>query len=306
MRDIEGGNHSYLYLSSEGDHAQDPIAATEWDRYKHEWSFNRTVDRSRPSGLRPRSRHLHARSLRRRRSCHHHGAREGRVDSEVSSGCSTLGRGVGVISRSEGAMKRPLVASALSLSTVLLTACARGEPVSPASTSLRKIAPTTTSTEPATPSTPSTSNAPSASISAKGAALENIPEAACPKTKEGATAFAKFYFTQLSIGYQRADPSSLDGLFTSTCGTCKNMQNGMREFARLGQHYDAPSIVIDSSDVVVLSESQTRVSLKAHQPVVRLVKNSGEVIRKTKPQEGTFVALLSFDGHWQIHALGTI
>jgi hypothetical protein len=130
--------------------------------------------------------------------------------------------------------------------------------------------------------------------------LAKIPKAARANTREGAQAFAEFFFDQIVLSFVKADPTLLDGLYTESCKTCAAFRNTAAGFKEKGTHQAKPSFLVERVAIRrYLEEEQVKmIEVRGKQVVVDIVDSDGKQVGKTKPGEVTFILSLEWRERW--------
>lgn len=161
------------------------------------------------------------------------------------------------------------------------------------------------SSDPAPPSTlPSLSAAPSTSPSAAA-----VPSEAAAATPEGAAEFARFFYAQVTRGFQTQDSSLVSALSLPTCKTCSN-------YVRSIDSVRADKLTVEGGDFQLYlavapgqgQPSEARVDVGWDFTAVKYLNEAGEVV-----EEGPAVSrveeqldLVRIDGEWRVEAITRI
>jgi hypothetical protein len=210
--------------------------------------------------------------------------------------------------------RRAVAAAALAALLLLTTACNSGgsPPGSPPATdSPSESAISTSTATPTSTPTPTPSYKPAdASGKAQNVPVPVLPEAAKAETKEGAIAFASYWFSLLSYGYETGDLKPLDSVTSRTCGPCitaKKVVNAWHEGGRwlIGGQISTPAIETTFS---IGSDDSYKVVVQAHQIPLTYVRADGTVA-KTDPQgddTGNLLFISYRDSAWHLNDVGNI
>ncbi|NUO34407.1 MAG: hypothetical protein HOQ27_04975 [Dermatophilaceae bacterium] len=193
----------------------------------------------------------------------------------------------------------PYAVACVALAT--LGACTGSDPgpaiTAPPATS--SATPSTTTSPPAT-----TKPTPTATVDP---VIAKIPAAARPKTETAAQTFSRFFFDSLNRSAVRADPSILEGLFTSSCKTCVAMQNSISELRKRGRHHAGPTIRIVNVSTSSFVEEKRVILVDVDQSAVDVLDADGKKVDRTLAAKGTFAASLEFSkGRWIVSRLQTV
>lgn len=198
------------------------------------------------------------------------------------------------------AARRPVAFAGVLLSlAVTVSACASDPPATtappsatvPSSTSSAP-APTTTTSAP-----PTTTQAPVDPVVAK------VPKAARANTQEGAEAFAKYFMEQVGIGYFKADPTVLDGLYVRACKTCVGFYEGIVSMRAEKRHHEKVSLIVGNARAYrfVQEDPKKIIGVPIEQKAVDIVDPKGVRVDSLEADEVWFVLTLKWAGHWVVH-----
>lgn len=189
---------------------------------------------------------------------------------------------------------RTLLAYAVApVALAALGACTGSDPgpavTTPPSTSAvtSSPAPTTTTTS-ATPS-------PTATVDP---IIAKIPAAARPETPDAAVAFAEYFMRQVNVGFTKATPDALDGLFGQSCKACREFEAGAQELARQGLRHKGTSLETTGANVNEYTSKMRSVAVSVTQNSVPVIDTAGKTVRRTKAGSGALLATLAYKGHW--------
>lgn len=215
-------------------------------------------------------------------------------------------------SRTPIASSRLAAAALVTAFALMGTACTGGQAppsAAPGNQSASASATVTPSTAP-TP-TPSASYKPAdAKGRAQNVPVPVLPEAAKTKTKEGAIAFAKHWFSLLSYGYETGNLQPLNSVTSTNCEPCakaKKVISAWNTDGRwlVGGMLTTPSV---STQFEQGPDRTYQVAVQARQTALTYVRKDGSVARSDPPPEDTGNLLfVSFDkGAWKLVNIGRI
>ncbi|MEY9775438.1 hypothetical protein ABH915_001046 [Arthrobacter sp. MW3 TE3886] len=205
---------------------------------------------------------------------------------------------------------RACAVALLSISLMSVTACSGGSTPPPGS-------PPTASQNPAGSPTPSATPTPTASYKpadatgkARNVPVPELPEAAKAETKEGAMAFASYWFSLLSYGYESGDLKILGTVTSSACEPCEKAKDVIQAWHSegrwlVGGKISTPSI---STEFTKSAEATYQVVVQAHQTPLTYVRADGSIARRDPQPDDTgnllFVAFKN--GAWSLVDVGRI
>lgn len=150
-------------------------------------------------------------------------------------------------------------------------------------------------------SSPSQSPSPSPSVTESG---PQVPAAAREKTDAGAEAFITYYIEQSARAWMVPDGSVLDGLSTSSCITCRNLQQKARDLERDKQKYKSTPIRVDKTKIFSSTSSRVVVDLQLTEMPVDLVDAKGTVVEHYPRNKITRAAALVWqEGRWRVDGI---
>lgn len=134
--------------------------------------------------------------------------------------------------------------------------------------------------EPAPPTgTKSASAKPTPSSSGTAAGAPGVPEAARQHTKAGAKAFARYYMGLLNETGLHPKVGILEPLALSTCKSCKNHQNSVRELVAEKQHFTKRQMSVKSVAIAGDTQAATNVEVHGYEPKVDIVGADGGFVK---------------------------
>lgn len=202
-------------------------------------------------------------------------------------------------------------AGAIMLAAVLLaTGCADTNPGGGESPTAGTGSPAASPTVTATP-TPTASYKPAdASGRAENVPVPVLPEVAKAETKEGAMAFAAYWFSLLSYGYETGDLSALDSVTSAGCSPCDKARAVIDAWNSEGRWIVGGKITTPSitTEYIVGPELTYQVVVQAHQTPLTYMRADGSAARSDpQPDDTGNLLIISFnDGAWRLVDVGRI
>lgn len=190
------------------------------------------------------------------------------------------------------------------------TACSGGGAEPAASATSGTQSPSTAPTPSATP-TPTPSYKPAdASGRAQNVPVPVLPEVAKTETKEGALAFASYWFSLLSYGYETGDLASFDAVTSPGCEPCDKAKSVITSWYSegrwlVGGKITTPSV---SSEFIRDADATYQVVVQSHQTPLTYMRPDATVAR-SDPQpddKGNLLFLRYSDGIWSLVNVGKI
>jgi hypothetical protein len=206
--------------------------------------------------------------------------------------------------------RRAVAAVAVAASLLLITACNDGGSSPGAPPATESPSASTTSTPSATP-TPTASYKPAdASGKAQNVPVPVLPEAAKAETKEGAVAFASYWFSLLSYGYETGELAPLEAVTSAGCEPCakaKSVISAWHSEGRwlVGGKITTPSV---SSKFIQGADATYQVVVQAQQTPLTYMRQDASVARSDpRPDDTGNLLFVSFDGDsWTLVNVGRI
>lgn len=161
---------------------------------------------------------------------------------------------------------RPGAVAILVAAAVMLAGCAGGAPADPGTAS--PTATEATSPSPSATPTPTTSavyKPADASGPAQNVPVPVLPEVAKTETKEGAEAFAKYWFSVLSYSYETGNTESLSAVSGPDCTFCQGLVDNIEEAWAEGKWISGGQIEIPAATAKLLEGEPTYVTLQVLQ-----------------------------------------
>ena len=206
--------------------------------------------------------------------------------------------------------RRRIVAAAVALALLPVTACSGGGTTPGATAAPESSGPTASPTPTATP-TPTASYKPAdASGKAQNVPVPVLPEAAKAETKEGAIAFAKHWFDLLSYGYETGELAQFEAVTSPRCEPCEKAKSVIRSWHTegrwlIGGKITTPSV---SSEFVRDMDATYQVVVQAQQTPLTYVRQDASVARSDpQPDDTGNLLFVTFSGGvWTVANVGRI
>ncbi|WP_461190335.1 DUF6318 family protein [Arthrobacter sp. Z4-13] len=193
----------------------------------------------------------------------------------------------------------------------MLAGCAGEAPAdpgtpSPAATELASSSPTATPT-----ATPRAVYKPAdASGPAQNVPVPVLPEVAKTETKEGAEAFAKYWFSVLSYAYETGDLVLLESVEPPSCAACQKVKKVIRDWHSEGRWLVGGKLTTPVADTTFMKdqEGKYKVAVQVHQEPLSYMRSDGSTARTDpqQPDQGNLLILTHESGGWTVVELGSI
>lgn len=198
--------------------------------------------------------------------------------------------------------------AAVAASVLLLTGCNSGGDPGGTSSAL----PSQAASPSATPTpTPTAAYVPaSASGPAQNVPVPVLPEVAKTETKEGAIAFARYWFEVLSYSYETGELSLHESLTPKTCAPCQKSAEAIRAWHSEGRWLVGGQISTPAVDTTFSRDEagKYKVSVQVHQIPLAYVRADGTVAH-TDPQRadrGNLLIISYSSDSWRLDEVGSI
>ncbi|UKA72096.1 DUF6318 family protein [Arthrobacter sp. FW306-06-A] len=168
--------------------------------------------------------------------------------------------------------------------------------------------PTATATPTPTP-TPSAVYKPAdASGPAQNVPVPVLPEVAKTETKEGAEAFVRFWYENLSFGYETGDTTHLEKISAPGCVFCNGLRDGIAEAWANGRWIAGGKI--DTPVITVMMEpgSEPHAVVQVIQSQIEIRTPDGALLQKPTPatNTGSRAGITFGSSGWTMTDLGLI
>jgi hypothetical protein len=166
----------------------------------------------------------------------------------------------------------------------------------------------------ATPSPTPTPSAPYKPADAKGKAqnvpVPVLPEAAKAETKEGAIAFARYWFDLLSYGYETGDLTALEAVISPSCEPCTNAKKVIDAWHSEGRWLVGGKVaaIATSTTFSKGADSTYQVAVQARQTALTYMRQDGSVARSDpQPDDTRNLLFVAYEnGSWRLSNIGKI
>ncbi|WP_397427593.1 DUF6318 family protein [Pseudarthrobacter sp. NS4] len=195
--------------------------------------------------------------------------------------------------------------------SLAVAGCAGGAPADPGTSSPAATESTSPNASPSPTATPSAPYKPAdASGPAQNVPVPVLPEVAKTETKEGAEAFAKYWFNMLSYSYETGDVSNFESLEPPSCVACQTVKEVI-----VSWHSDGRWLVggklstpVTNTTFVKGQDGRYQVAVQVHQEPLSYMRADGTVARTDPPapDQGNLLFLAYENGAWSAVELGSI
>jgi hypothetical protein len=174
-----------------------------------------------------------------------------------------------------------------------------------------------TSASPSVSATPSGTPTPAAAYKpadatgkAQNVPVPVLPAAAKAETKEGAIAFAGYWFKVLSYSYETGDLKLLESVTSQSCGPCEKAKKVISAWYEEGRWLVGGKISTPAIETTFSKGADTnyKVAVQAHQVPLTYVRADGTV-SKTDPKgddTGNLLLISYRDAAWHLNDVGNI
>jgi hypothetical protein len=137
-----------------------------------------------------------------------------------------------------------------------------------------------------------------------------LPEVAKTETKEGAIAFASYWFSLLSYGYQTGDLGPLEAVTTSGCEACEKAKNVITSWHSEGRWIVGGTITTPSVSTQFVREGDGtyQIVVQTHQTPLTYMRADATIAR-SDPQpddKGNLLFLRYIGNAWTLVNVGKI
>jgi hypothetical protein len=134
-----------------------------------------------------------------------------------------------------------------------------------------------------------------------------LPEVAKTETKEGAEAFAKYWFELLNVAYQTGDVSGLDTVTSSACQFCQNITSSLTTNYQGGRWLAGGKIVLPTATTTFEpgEDGNYQLIVQVQQAAINYYDPNGSEFRTaTQASDTGNVLLVNFQGGaWHVNGL---
>jgi hypothetical protein len=204
---------------------------------------------------------------------------------------------------------RSAAAAAVVAAALLLAGCAGGAPADPGTVPSTPTGSATASPSATPTPTPSAVYKPAdASGPAQNVPVPVLPEVAKTETKEGAEAFAKYWFSVLSYAYETGDTEHLSALSGPDCVFCNGLVDNIKTAWSDGKWISGGRIETPAVTADAPAGEPTRVTLQVIQKELVIHNPDGSPYQEaTAGTNSGSQATTTFDGTgWTISKLSLI
>ncbi|MFD0046110.1 DUF6318 family protein [Pseudarthrobacter scleromae] len=206
---------------------------------------------------------------------------------------------------------RSAAAGAVVAAALILAGCAGGAPADPGAVSSTPTGSATTS-PPSTPTpTPTAVYKPAdASGPAQNVPVPVLPEVAKTETKEGAEAFAKYWFSVLSYSYETGDVDVFERIEPPSCPACQKVKEVVVNWNSEGRWLVGGKLTTPVADTTFDKDEagNYKVAVQVHQEPLSYMRADGTIARTDPqmPDQGNLLVLAYKNGAWSVAELGSI
>ncbi|MBD1591729.1 hypothetical protein HC744_06710 [Arthrobacter sp. S1_S22] len=206
---------------------------------------------------------------------------------------------------------RSAAAGAVVAAAILLAGCAGGAPADPGTPSSTPTGSATTSPPSTPPPTPTAVYKPAdASGPAQNVPVPVLPEVAKTETKEGAEAFAKYWFSVLSYSYETGDVDAFESIEPPTCPACQKVKEVVVNWNSEGRWLVGGKLTTPVADTTFDKDEagNYKVAVQVHQEPLSYMRADGTIARTDPqmPDQGNLLVLAYKNGAWSVAELGSI
>lgn len=193
---------------------------------------------------------------------------------------------------------------------LVLSGCNSGGSPGPGGTSSQMADETPTASATATPTpTPTAVYKPAdASGPALNVPVPVLPEVAKTETKEGAEAFVRFWYENLSFGYETGNTDALDKISGPACVFCAGLRDGIAEAWSEGRWISGGKIETPVVTATVEPGAGPFVVVQVIQSTIEIRNPDGSLLQKPTPatNTGSRAGLTFGSSGWTMTDLGLI
>lgn len=132
-----------------------------------------------------------------------------------------------------------------------------------------------------------------------------MPAGAQAFTREGAEAFARYWFDVLNQAYAEVDPSGIQRISDPACGTCKNFLNSVETAVHEGKTYQGGEFQVVQAAAAPLEDKGAAVLVTLDVPELKVFDRSGALInRVAAARRAAFdIELIRASDKWMVHEM---
>jgi hypothetical protein len=195
--------------------------------------------------------------------------------------------------------------------SLLLAGCSGGAPADPGSASPTAAESASASATPTPTPTPSAVYKPAdASGPAQNVPVPVLPEVAKTETKEGAEAFAKYWFSVLSYAYETGDVALFESIEPPSCAACQKVKEVIRDWHSEGRWLIGGTLTTPVAETTFVQDEDGKydVAVQVRQEPLSYMRADGSVARTDpqKPDQGNLLILTRDNNEWSVIELGSI
>lgn len=200
--------------------------------------------------------------------------------------------------------------AAVAASALLLTGCNLGGDPGRTDTASPSASQTDSPSATPTPTVAAVYRPADATGRAQNVPVPVLPEVAKTETKEGAVAFARYWFEVLSYSYEAGELSLLESLTPESCGPCIKSAEAIRAWHSEGRWLVGGQITTPAVDTTFSKDEagKYKVSVQVHQIPLSYVRADGTVAH-TDPQgadQGNLLIISYGSDSWRLDEVGSI
>lgn len=110
------------------------------------------------------------------------------------------------------------------------------------------------------------------------------PVSAFPDTPQGAAAFARFVYAEISKAYASKDPSTLQEIMSPDCDSCANFIRSVTQVRDQGLTVTNESVEVVSAETPGGQSGLINVSVRLQTRGIRISNDAGEVLLEEQPK----------------------
>jgi hypothetical protein len=194
---------------------------------------------------------------------------------------------------------------------LLLSGCSDGAPADPGAASPVSAESASPSATPTPTPTPSAVYKPAdASGPAQNVPVPVLPEVAKTETKEGAEAFAKYWFSVLSYAYETGDVALFESIEPPSCAACQKVKEVTRDWHSEGRWLVGGKLTTPVAETTFVKDEDGKydVAVQVRQEPLSYMRADGSVARTDaqKPDQGNLLIITCNNNEWSVVELGSI